>query len=75
MSEVRAYVKDQGILYGATIHVGSSITCNATMDRYGNSAAFVQKANGKWRCIEWLIVPDEVKTALFNRAEAKEKVA
>ena len=75
MSEVRAYVTHERVLYSATIHVGDSITCNATTDRYGNSVAFVQKNGGRWRCIEWLTVPSEVKEALFNRAEAIEGVA
>ena len=70
MAEVKTYINHNGACYGATIHVGE-IICNATTDRAGNHIAFIQRDGGKWRAIEWFSVPESVKEAMFDQAEAK----
>jgi hypothetical protein len=68
--QYKVYAQSKGALYGATIEV-SEVVCNATKSKYGESIAFKRGGNGKWRAIEWLIVPDDIKTALFDKAVAK----
>ena len=58
-------------LYGATVIIDGKFVMNGTRSRYNESIAFVRGGAGRWRSIEWALVPDAVKDSLFNKAIAK----
>ncbi len=53
---------NQGLeTWSATINTAGGIMSN------DKGIAFVRKGGGKWRCIEWFIVPSEIKEQLFSK--------
>ena len=51
---------NQGLeTWSATLSTGNGIISN------DKGIAFVRKGGGKWRCVEWFIVPDEIKERMF----------
>ena len=53
---------NQGLeTWSATINAGNGILSN------DKGVAFVRKGGGKWRCVEWFIVPTEIKERMFSK--------
>jgi len=69
--EVKVFKTVDGVSYGATILVTDGLVTNVTESKYGESIAFVRRYGGRWRTVEWFIVPDDVKTSLFSKAVKK----
>jgi len=59
--EKRVFVSQGEETWGATISTDGCLINNT-------GVAFVKKRGGKWRCVEWFIVPAEIKDRLFARA-------
>ena len=57
----RAFVTQGAETWGATISKIDGIKINET------GLAFVRKNGGRWRCVEWFIVPNEIKNRLFTK--------
>ena len=58
----RVFVSQGAETWGATISTGGNVFSNDT------GVAFVRKNGGRWRCVEWFIVPAEIKDRLLARA-------
>ena len=53
---------NQGLeTWSATINMADGILSN------DKGIAFVRKGGGKWRCVEWFIVPAEIKERMFSK--------
>ena len=60
--EKRVFVNKGAETWGATINTADGILINDT------GVAFVRKCGGRWRCVEWFIVPLEIRERLLARA-------
>ena len=60
--EKRVFVSQSAETWGATINTAGNIFSN------DSGVAFVRKNGGRWRRVEWFIVPAEIKDRLFARA-------
>ena len=60
--EKRVFVSQGSETWGATLNTAEGLIMNDT------GVAFVRKCGGRWRCVEWFIVPDEIKNRLLARA-------
>jgi len=60
--EKRVFVSQGAETWGATISTGGNVLCN------DSGVAFVRKNGGRWRRVEWFIVPAEIKDRLFDKA-------
>ena len=59
--EKRVFVSQGTETWGATISTGGNVLCN------DSGVAFVRKNGGRWRRVEWFIVPAEIKDRLLAR--------
>jgi len=62
--EKKVFVQSGNETWGAYIYSDDCITCCNT------NKAIVKKNNGRWRFVEWFIVPDQVKERFFAKREA-----
>jgi hypothetical protein len=60
--EKRVFVSQDSETWGATINTADGLIMNDT------GVAFVRKNGGRWRRVEWFIVPAEIKDRLLARA-------
>ena len=59
--EKKVFVRQGAETWGATITDDGTVVINDT------GVAFVRKNGGRWRCVEWFIVPNEIKDKLFAK--------
>lgn len=59
--EKRVFVNKGAETWGATISTGNNFFINET------GFAFVRKNGGRWRKVEWFIVPAEIKDKMFAK--------
>ena len=59
--EKKVFVRQGAETWGATINKAGGVIMNDT------GLAFVRKNGGRWRCVEWFIVPDEIKDRLLAK--------
>jgi len=59
--EKRVFVSQGSETWGATINTADGLIMNDT------GVAFVRKNGGRWRRVEWFIVPAEIKDRLLAR--------
>ena len=57
----KVFVRQGAETWGATISTAGNVLCN------DSGVAFVRKNGGRWRCVEWFIVPNEIKDRLFDK--------
>jgi len=57
----KVFVRQGAETWGATVSKSGGVIMNDT------GLAFVRKNGGRWRCVEWFIVPDEIKNRLFDK--------
>ena len=58
----RVFVNQGAETWSATISTSDGILINNT------GVAFVRKHGRAWRCVEWFIVPAEIKDKMFSKA-------
>ena len=58
----RVYVNDGFETWGATINTAEGLIMNDT------GKAFVRKNGNRWRCVEWFIVPLDIRERLLKKA-------
>jgi hypothetical protein len=58
----RVYVNQGSETWGATINTADGLIMNSA------GVAFVRKNGGRWRRVEWFIVPAEIKDKLLAKA-------
>ena len=59
--EKKVFVRQGAETWGATINKAEGVIMNDT------GLAFVRKNGGRWRCVQWFIVPNEIKDKLFAK--------
>jgi len=60
--EKRVFINHGLETWSATINTAEGIIMN------DKGVAFVRKCGGRWRCVEWFIVPNEIKDRLLKKA-------
>ena len=59
--EKKVFIRQGAETWGATINKTEGVIMNDT------GLAFVRKNGGRWRCVEWFTVPNEIKDRLFAK--------
>ena len=60
--EKRVFVNQGSETWGATINTAEGLIMNDT------GVAFVRKNGGRWRRVEWFIVPSDIKDKILQKA-------
>lgn len=58
----KTFVNQGNTTWSATISTAEGLIMNET------GVAFVRKNGGRWRCVEWFIVPSAIKDQLLQKA-------